>query len=115
MGNVESSLQWLATCLHRAADYIVVSLTAADIASLEPAKGVIGTSTPATASAVAPSVQHASSPSKAAVLFGDLPATPTGATKVPSINFSPLCIHVHTFITIKTFNVLDLRYNINTL
>ena len=109
MGNVESSLQRLATCLHRAADYIVVSLTAADIASLEPAEGVIGTSAPATTSAVAPAVQHASSPSKATVFFGGLPAAPTGATKVPSMNFSHLSIHVHTFITIKTFNVLGFK------
>ena len=109
MGNVESSLQRLATCLHRAADYIEVSLTAADIASLEAAESVIGTSTPATTSAVAPTVQHASSPSKATVFFGGLPAAPTGATKVPSMNFSHLSIHVHTFITIKTFNVLGFK------
>ena len=110
MGNVESSLQRLATCLHRAADYIVVSLTAADIASLEPAEGVIiGTSAPATASAIASAVQHASSPSKATVFFGGLPAAPIGATKVPSMNFSHLSIHVHTFITIKTFNVLGFK------
>ena len=109
MGNVESSLQRLATCLHRATDYIVVSLTATDIASLEPAEAVYGTSTPAIASAVAPVVQHASSPSKATVLFGGLPAAPTGATKFPSMNFLHLSIHVHTFITIKTFNVLGFK------
>ena len=87
----------------------MVSLTAADIASLEPAEGVIGASAPATTSAVAPAVQHASSPSKATVLFGGLPAAPTDATKVPSMNFSHLSIHVHTFITIKTFNVLGFK------